>query len=233
LQHAVHRTHAGLARGRIRGDIVAFTRGSFPGRAALRSTPSTTRTMGTTGGADSPSDASLIAAIASHGDRTAFAELFARYAPKLISHFARTAGDRARAEDLAQDVMLSVWANAASYRPELAAASTWIFRIARNRHIDLARRKRHFEIEPDFAEFSDAAAPVDDQVAGQHFGERVLAELAQLPEEQAEVLRGSYFQHETAVELAERLSVPVGTVKSRLRAAVGQLRARLFQGGGT
>jgi RNA polymerase sigma-70 factor (ECF subfamily) len=180
---------------------------------------------------DARSDAQLLAAIAHERDARAFAELFQRYAPKLTAHFARSSRDPARVDDLVQDVMLSVWSHAASYRAELAAPSTWVFRIARNRHIDLHRRQRVFEVEPD-ASLADPAAPtLDDDVGLRRFGERMLAELAELPAEQAEVVRGSYFGHETASELSARLNVPLGTVKSRLRAALAALRTRLGLGG--
>jgi RNA polymerase sigma-70 factor, ECF subfamily len=180
---------------------------------------------------DARSDASLLTAIAEERDQQAFAELFGRYAPKLTAHFARGTRDRSRVDDLVQDVMLSVWSHAGSYRPELAAASTWIFRIARNRHIDLHRRQRVFDVEPDASLADPGAVSLDEDVAARHFGERMLAEIAELPAEQAEVVRGSYFAHETASELSERLQVPVGTVKSRLRAALAQLRARVGLGG--
>jgi RNA polymerase sigma-70 factor (ECF subfamily) len=180
-----------------------------------------------------PPDVALVQAIAASRDRAAFQELFARYGPRLKAHFAQAGRSGAQAEDLVQDVMLSVWSHAASYRPELASVSTWIFRIARNRFIDVVRKRRHVAIEPEAAEaVPDAAFDLDDSLATQQLSARVEAVLRELPAEQIEVVRATYFQHETASQTAVRLSIPIGTVKSRLRAALQHLQRRVFDAEG-
>jgi RNA polymerase sigma-70 factor, ECF subfamily len=181
-----------------------------------------------------PSDVALVQAIAGARDRTAFQQLFARYAPRLKAHFAQAGRSGAQAEDLVQDVMLSVWSHAESYRPELASVSTWIFRIARNRFIDVVRKQRHIAIEPEAAEaLPDADHDLDDSLATQQLSARVEVVLLELPAEQVEVVRASYFRHESASQTAARLGIPIGTVKSRLRAALSHLQRRIFDPGGT
>jgi RNA polymerase sigma-70 factor (ECF subfamily) len=190
----------------------------------------------TTGGlarAIEPTDAALVQAIAA-GDREAFAMLFERFAPRLEAHYGRSLRRDSQSEDLVQDVMLSVWRNAHSYRPEVAAVSTWLFRIARNRFIDVVRKQRFVGLdsdEPDALEPSENPG-ADHAVELQQLSARVEAALGELPRVQAEVVRGSYFAHESASEMAARLQIPIGTVKSRMRAAMAFLHRRVFEGGG-
>jgi RNA polymerase sigma-70 factor (ECF subfamily) len=179
-----------------------------------------------------PSDVALVQAISAARDRAAFQQLFARYAPRLKAHFTQAGRSATQAEDLVQDVMLSVWTHAESYRPELASVSTWVFRIARNRFIDVVRRQRHIAIEPEVAEaLPDVTHDLDASLATQQLSERVEAVLLELPVEQVEVVRASYFQHESASQTAARLGIPIGTVKSRLRAALQHLQRRIFDAG--
>lgn len=191
----------------------------------------TAGTMGSSSPSDREglSDAALLEAIAGQRSQAAFRELFLRYAPRLKSHYLRSGQGAAQAEDLAQDVLLSVWHRADSYRPEQASVSTWIFRIARNRFIDVVRRQRYVQLEPHVLEAQEAVRQgVDDELANQQLGARVIAALDELSEEQAEVIRSSYFAHESASQIAARLRIPTGTVKSRLRAGMLHLQERLF-----
>jgi RNA polymerase sigma-70 factor (ECF subfamily) len=183
---------------------------------------------------DADSDAVLLQAIAERADRAAFQELFQRFAPRLKAHFLRSGQNQSTAEDLAQDVLLNVWHHAGSYRPELASVSTWIFRIARNRFIDVVRRQRYVALSPDQAEIAGDPPELglDDALAQQQLNARVGQVLQELSAEQAEVIRGSYFSHESASQIAQRLNIPTGTVKSRLRAAMAHLQKRLFPGAG-
>lgn len=173
-----------------------------------------------------PSDATLLQAIGSARDREAFQLLFARYAPKLKAHFAQAGRSGVAAEDLVQEVMLSVWTHADGYNPQLASVSTWIFRIARNRFIDVVRKQRHIAIEPEAADAmpADELVSLDDDLSTRKLSERVDEAMSDLPREQADVVRASYFQHESASQTAARLGIPVGTVKSRLRAAIIHLQ---------
>lgn len=212
------------------------------GRCERRSTSGFLRRIGganaramSTGGlarATEPTDAALVEAIAA-GDKEAFAALFQRYAPRLKAHYARSLRSTSQSDDLVQDVMLSVWRNAHSYRAEVASVSTWVFRIARNRFIDVVRKQRFVGLESDEP---DALGPgegqgADEAVEVQQLSARVEAALGEMPAEQAEVVRGSYFAHESASEMAARLQIPIGTVKSRMRAAMAFLHRRVFEGG--
>ena len=173
----------------------------------------------------SPSHSAMIAAVALRSDRAAFAELFNYFAPRLKSYLMRLGLAPAAAEDLAQDCMLSVWRKAALFDPSRAAASTWIFTIARNLRIDAARRKKHPETQDDplneAPEQPDAALTADQEQA------RIARALSHLPQDQAEVVRMAFFADKTHVVIAEELGLPLGTVKSRVRLAMIRLRAAL------
>jgi RNA polymerase sigma-70 factor (ECF subfamily) len=161
------------------------------------------------------------------GDRDAFAVLFGRYAGKVKSYLMRLGANGAIAEDLAQDVMVSIWRRAGSYDPAKAKASTWIFVVARNAWIDRLRREKvelAYRGSTIVTEESDEESP-DEAVVRAQSEERIRAALETLSEEQRQVVRLSFFEDRPHSEIAERLSLPLGTVKSRLRLALIKLRA--------
>ena len=172
------------------------------------------------------SDEDLLAG-AGAGDKDAFAALFARYAPRVKSYLIRLGAAAAAAEDLAQDAMVSVWRRAASYDRARAKPSTWVFVIARNAWIDRLRRERvelAYRSENAPPEWREDEAPDDATV--RHADEaRVTDALQILSDEQRQVVRLSFFEDRPHSEIAERLSLPLGTVKSRLRLALVKLRA--------
>lgn len=173
-------------------------------------------------------DEELIARTA-RGDREAFARLFGAYAGKLKGYLVRLGAPPAAAEDLMQDAMVSVWRRAASFDASKAKASTWIFVIARNAWIDKLRREKtelaYRQVTP-VSEESEDESP-DDAVARGQSEEQVAAALATLSEDQRRVVQLSFFEDRPHSEIAERLSLPLGTVKSRLRLALIKLRAAL------
>ena len=171
-------------------------------------------------------DEGLLGAIAG-GDREAFAALFAKYAPRVKSYLLRLGAGAAAAEDLAQDAMVALWRRAAAYDSSKAKASTWIFVIARNAWIDKLRREKvEFAYRGALAapEHSEDEAPDDAAMRGETEA-RISAALELLSEEQKQVVRLSFFEDRPHSEIAERLSLPLGTVKSRLRLALSKLRA--------
>lgn len=177
-----------------------------------------------------PSEVDLLARIGA-GDRVAFEALFGRYAPKVKSYLIRLGAAAAAAEDLAQEAMISVWRRAASYDAARAKPSTWIFVIARNAWIDRLRREKvalaYRSVDPPVEE-SQEEAP--DAAAARRDDESRIAEaLATLSEEQRQVVRLSFFEDRPHSEIAARLSLPLGTVKSRLRLALIKLRAHWEQ----
>ena len=176
-------------------------------------------------------DETLIARIA-QADREAFAQLFTAYAPKMKAYLMRLGAPAAMGEDLAQEAMLSVWRRAASFDPAKAKASTWLFVIARNAWIDRLRRERVEIAYRDtyvIAEDKSSEEAPDVAAARVQTEEQMQQALNTLSEEQRQVVRLSFFEDRPHSEIAERLSLPLGTVKSRLRLALGKLRAHWEQ----
>ena len=172
--------------------------------------------------------AAHIAAIAGHGDRTAFASLFGHYAPRVKAYLMRLRVDDKLAEDIAQEVMLTVWHKAAQYDPAKASVGTWIFTIARNRFIDRVRREKRPGFDPeDPMLMPEDPRRADDELMSRQTGERVQVALKDLPPEQAEVVTLSFMEGKAHSEIAEQLGIPLGTVKSRMRLAFGRLRTAL------
>lgn len=161
------------------------------------------------------------------GDRDAFARVFGLYARKVKSYLIRLGAPPAAAEDLAQDAMVAIWRRAASFDPAKAKASTWIYVIARNAWIDRLRRERvefAYRDTLTISETSEDEAPDDAAVRGQTEA-TMEAALEVLSEDQRQVVRLSFFEDRPHSEIAERLALPLGTVKSRLRLALTKLRA--------
>lgn len=184
----------------------------------------TTTTSGTAAG----SFDGLIEAIALRADRAAFAELFAHFAPRLKAYLMRLGSDAATAEEVVQEVMLTIWRKAASFDRQQASASTWIFTIARNRRIDRLRRERRPEFDPnDPALVPDAPEDADRTVWTGQIGGRVRAAIESLPAEQSDLIRRAYFEELSHREIAESSGLPLGTVKSRIRLAMQRLRERM------
>ncbi len=166
----------------------------------------------------------LVEAVAT-GDRAAFARVFEFYAPRVKAYLLRLNSSDALAEELTQEVMLSVWRKASSFDRAQASASTWIFRIARNRRIDAARRMAKPELDPNDPALMPPAAQAPDEFAHAAGREnRVRAALAELPDEQVMLLQMAFFDGLSHRDIADRIGAPLGTVKSRLRLAFDKLR---------
>lgn len=170
----------------------------------------------------------LMIAVAKQRDKAAFIQLFEGFGPRIKAYLMRQGADRATADDLTQDVMLTVWNRAAQFDPLKASFSTWIFTIARNRRIDGLRRARRPEIDPeDPVLVRDPEEPADRVVEAEQRRALLHAAVAQLPQEQEQLLRLAYFEDKSHRVIAEELSLPLGTVKSRLRLAMTKLRGAL------
>ena len=169
-----------------------------------------------------------VARIASQQCRTAFTDLFEFFAPRLKGYMRRLGADEAEAEELAQDVMVTVWRKAGQYDPRKASVSTWIFRIARNRRIDAHRRNSKPDLEPDEPMLQPAPAEQpDDGVNRLQVEDIVRAQLASLPEEQLVLLKAAFYDGLSHTEIAKAFDLPLGTVKSRIRLAFNRLRGQL------
>lgn len=172
----------------------------------------------------------LMRAVATQRDRPAFARLFKHFAPRLKTYLVRGGSSESEAEDFAQEAMVSVWRKAASFDPERAQVSTWIFTIARNLRIDRQRRGAHAqEVVDDEALDAavDPAAAPDERLAMLHRDSDIHHALAQLTPEQALLVRLSFFDEHPHARIASELQIPLGTVKSRIRLAVNHLRRLL------
>jgi RNA polymerase sigma-70 factor, ECF subfamily len=176
----------------------------------------------------SADDVALLLAIAGRRDRDAFVVLFGRFAPRLKSWFRRSGSTSEQAEDLAQETMLAVWRKADSFDPTRAGASTWIFTIARNQRIDAMRRMPRQALDAEDPSLAPQAPAAPDAVLATAQREsRLRAALSALPDDQAEVIRLSFFEDRPHADIERVLSIPLGTVKSRLRLAMNRLRAHL------
>ena len=172
--------------------------------------------------------ASCMGRIASDQSREAFAELFEFFAPRLKSYMQRLGANESEAEELVQDVMITVWRKAEMYDSRQASVSTWIFRVARNRRIDAQRRTSRPELEPDEPMLQPAAAEQPDMaVARGQMEEKVRAEMAYLPEEQLVLLQAAFYDGLSHSEISEVYGIPLGTVKSRIRLAFARMRGGL------
>ena len=136
--------------------------------------------------------------------------------------------DSATAEEIAQMTLVAVWQKAQLFQPEKASASTWIFTIARNLHIDLVRKAKRPEPDqndPFFVPSGDKQA--DDSIAEAQDAARVRAAIATLPPDQQEVLRLSFYEDMSHGQISSALGLPLGTVKSRIRLAFRRIRSDL------
>ena len=169
----------------------------------------------------------LILAIATHADRAAFSTLFAQFAPRIKTYLARRGLDHAVAEELAQEALLTVWRKSNQFDPARATASAWIFTIARNLHIDAARRTNFSQLPPDPADEPPPPPAADAILAAEIRSARIVTALATLAPEQADVVRMAFFDDRPHADIERVLGIPLGTVKSRLRLAMSRLRKLL------
>lgn len=160
-----------------------------------------------------------------HRDRDAFAALFNFYAPRIKAYLMRLNAPDSLAEELTQEVMLAVWRKADTFDRSQASASTWIFRIARNRRIDAARRAAKPALDGEDPALRPPDVEMPDDAAHASGREAVVRQaLTTLPEEQVALLRLAFFDGLSHRDIADRIGAPLGTVKSRLRLAFDKLR---------
>ena len=166
----------------------------------------------------------LLLDVRDNRSRAAFAQLFDYYAPRLKGMLLRAGMRSGQAEDVVQEVMLSVWRKADQFDPARAQASAWIYRIAKNRQIDMIRR----ENRPLPDELTSAEEPSTDDagdvLALDQEGTRLRAALARLTPEQRAVIEQAYMGELSHSEITARTGLPLGTIKSRIRLALDRLR---------
>lgn len=169
-------------------------------------------------------DTQLLARIAD-GDAGAFAALYDRHAPRLLGFLTRMLGERAEAEDVLQVTFLQVWRRAVQFDPGRAGAAAWLHVVARSRATDVLRRRRPV-VSADAAT-EDASASPDTRLAQEDTREDVERALKHLPENQRSAIRLAFYAGMTHVQIADRLSVPLGTVKTWIRRGMHQLKSLL------
>ncbi len=167
----------------------------------------------------------LIARIAGAGDRDAYAALFLRFAPRLKGFVMGQGMTAQEAEDLVQDAMLSVWRKAQLFDASKATAVTWIYSIARNLRIDAARKAKRVKVLPEDLWQGEGDKAADDALSDAEATVVIGAVMKTLPEEQKAILRLSFYEDLSHGDIAKALSIPLGTVKSRLRLAMARMKA--------
>lgn len=172
--------------------------------------------------------AGLIESVARRQDQAAYIRLYTHFAPRVKSFLMTKGLDSAAADDVLQEVMLAVWQKSHLYDPAKAAVSTWIFTIARNHYVNrLRREQRHpgASDEPDLRA-ADTRGSIS-EVSLQQRKVAVREAISELRPEQREVIALSFNKGLAHSEIAERLDLPLGTVKSRIRLGFMHLRDTL------
>ena len=174
------------------------------------------------------SDEALVALVA-RADESALAELYDRCGRMAYGLAFRIVRDDRLAEDAVQEAFMSVWRTAATFRAERAKASTWILTLVHRRAVDLVRREERRRADPldDAARDAVTTASAEDSAWLGFERERVQTALRELPDNQREALELAYYGGYSQSELAERLGVPLGTIKSRMFAGLTRLRELL------
>jgi RNA polymerase sigma factor (sigma-70 family) len=173
-----------------------------------------------------PSDEQVLEAVG-RGDDDALGVLYDRFGRLAFRLAFRILRDRALAEDAVQEAFLAVWRSADAYKRERAKPSTWILTVVHRRAVDLVRREQTRRGEPLEAAPEPTSGPADEDAVLRDRRAAVQAALTELPGEQRQALELAYYGGLTQSELAERLGVPLGTVKSRMFAGLGRLRELL------
>jgi RNA polymerase sigma-70 factor (ECF subfamily) len=173
-----------------------------------------------------PSDEALLERLAAGTDERALSDLYDRYQAQMYGLALRITRDPALAQDAVQEAFVGVWRNAAKYAADRSSVRTWILSIAHHRAIDAIRRRRPTTELPEIETGHPALTAPDvwREVAQTLDRDIVDAALAGLPDAQREAIQLAYFEGLTQVEIADRTGAPLGTVKSRVRLGLLQMR---------
>jgi RNA polymerase sigma-70 factor (ECF subfamily) len=224
-QHVLARAKAGTRFPACESAVIlTFPR---PGREAAE-TMTASPVQASTGADNNKDFAPLIARISEQRDREAFVEVFRYFAPRVKSFLINRGRNQQSAEDVLQEVMIAVWEKAYLYNSEKASVSTWLFTIARYKHIDRIRRDGRHKTESDEPDLRPSEEPeADAEVLQSQRAEAVRKVVATLPQDQQTVIAMSFNQGLSHSEIAEQLGLPLGTVKSRIRRAFQRMREEL------
>ncbi len=164
----------------------------------------------------------LLSQLAETKDKQLYIQLFRHFAPKIKAYIIRLGLMDSTAEELMQETMLSVWRKSHMYNRSKAAASTWIFTLARNQSIDWMRKQKYPEygLEEWHEEPDDSVDECEQVVTS----DRMAKAIERLPENQAQVIYMSFFEGRSHSDISDRLGIPLGSVKSRIRLASEKLK---------
>ena len=163
--------------------------------------------------------------IGENQDRNAFSNIFKHFAPRLKSFFVKLGCIETQAEEIIQEVMIAVWTKSSTYARTKSSVSTWIYTIAKNKRIDKIRKEtKHNTVESDDSLEIPVPSRQEEQIFSSEVTEKIHHSLKFLPKEQAELLKLSYFYEKTHSDIARDLSLPLGTVKSRIRLALSKMK---------
>lgn len=163
------------------------------------------------------------------GDQAAFAELYDAIAPSVYGAVKRVLRDPAMSEEVTQEVFVELWTSAARFDPSRGNVATWAITIARRRAIDRVRseQSQRNRVEQLGHRRADADAAIDDVVVASLDAERVSRALAELPTDQRQIIHMAFIDGHSHSDIAERLGLPLGTVKGRVRGGLQRLSAKL------
>ena len=165
------------------------------------------------------------------GDPRAFAVVYDRHSGSAFSLAYRMCGTRAAAEDVIQESFLSLWRSGGRYDASRGSVRTWLLGIVHNRSIDALRRAtvhdRRRASDEGLEERFQSPDRTDAEVARRDEASEIRSAVAELPEEQSEVIRLAYYGGYTHTEIADILGSPLGTVKGRMRLGLEKLRGQL------
>ncbi|MCH2678849.1 MAG: sigma-70 family RNA polymerase sigma factor [Alphaproteobacteria bacterium] len=172
----------------------------------------------------------LINLIATRKDKSAFSSLFKLVGPRIKGYLMKLGSNDIVAEDLLQEVMLTVWRKSETFDRNKAAVSTWLFTIARNKRIDMLRK----EIRPQLDPNDPMLTPNQEDSADNIYGSKqesikITDAIKMLPEEQSKLIKMTYYEDKSHSIIAKELKMPLGTVKSRIRLASTRLK-KLLEG---
>jgi len=168
----------------------------------------------------SPTDEDLLERVGRR-DRGAFEVLYKRYSRSVLGLALRRLGDRGRAEDATQDAFASVWRSASSYRAERGPGAPWLYAVARNAIVDRARARSESPME--FPEEASSEPGPPEEAEQSWLAWRVHRALQDLPEHERTLIELAYWSGLSQSEIADFLNIPLGTVKTRTRSALGRL----------
>lgn len=164
----------------------------------------------------------LLQELSENKEKKIYIQLFSHFAPKVKAYIIRLGLVETTAEELMQETMLAVWRKAHMYNRSKAAASTWIFTLARNQSIDWMRKQKY----PEYSLDEWIEEPDEHHHEGENLvtSDRMEKAISKLPENQAQVLYMSFFEGRSHSDISERLGIPLGSVKSRIRLASEKLK---------